>query len=383
MRMIIAGGGTGGHLFPGIAIAEEFLARDPANEVLFVGTERGIEARAVPAAGYRLELISAAGIRGKVAFSQLKGAAMMLYGYAQSRKILKAFRPDMVLGVGGYASLPMVLAARGMQIPRYIHEQNAIPGQTNRLLARFADQVFITLEESAPYFPKDSTLLTGNPLRRQILDVVRSGGRDQGAETLGSGPVAPPALRSCLHLLIFGGSQGAHAINTAMIDALPLLKENPLRLSITHQTGEKECAEVAAAYRAAGVEARITAFISDMATEYARADLIICRAGATTIAETTACGKACLFIPFPHAVDDHQRKNAEALLKKAACFMMLERELSGKSLAETIRRLAEDPELVARTGALAFSLARLNAAKLIVDEMIAAQNPLQDGREKL
>ena len=172
MKLIIAGGGTGGHLFPGIAVAEEFLSRDPANEVLFVGTERGIEARAVPAAGYRLELISAAGIRGKRTLSQLKGVAMMVFGYAQSRKILKSFRPDMVLGVGGYASLPMVLAARGMQIPRFIHEQNAIPGQTNRLLARFANKVFITLEESARYFPSVSTLLTGNPLRRQILDMI-------------------------------------------------------------------------------------------------------------------------------------------------------------------------------------------------------------------
>ena len=157
MRLIIAGGGTGGHLFPGIAVAEEFLARDPQNEVLFVGTEHGIEARAVPAAGYRLELISAAGIRGKGSISQLKGACMMLYGYAQSRKILKAFRPDMVLGVGGYASLPMVLAARGMQIPRFIHEQNAIPGMSNKLLAKFVDQVFITLEESAKFFPKQKT----------------------------------------------------------------------------------------------------------------------------------------------------------------------------------------------------------------------------------
>lgn len=361
MKLIIAGGGTGGHLFPGIAVAEEFLSRDPANQVLFVGTERGIEARAVPAAGYRLELISAAGIRGKGTLSQFKGAAMMLYGYAQSRKILKSFRPDMVLGVGGYASLPMVLAARGMQIPRYIHEQNAIPGQTNRLLARFADQVFITLEESAAYFPKASTLLTGNPLRRQILDSVGEDGKNGRAEN--------ESAAAGFHLFVFGGSQGAHAINAAMIEALPLLKESSLKLAITHQTGEKECAEVTAAYRTAGVEANVRAFISDMASEYAKSDLIICRAGATTIAETTACGKACLFIPFPHAVDDHQRRNAEALLKKDACFMMLERELTGATLAEVIQTLANDPDLVRNTGDLAFSLARLDAARIIVDEM--------------
>ena len=367
MKLIIAGGGTGGHLFPGIAVAEEFLSRDPANQVLFVGTERGIEARAVPAAGYPLELISAAGIRGKGSLSQLKGTAMMVYGYAQSRKILKSFRPDMVLGVGGYASLPMVLAARGMGIPRFIHEQNAIPGLTNRLLARFASKVFITLEESARYFPSAATMLTGNPLRRQILDMVAK-----------ANPPQPPFVKGgCeakraggFRLFVFGGSQGAHAINAAMIGALPYLKESRVSLAITHQTGEKDCADVTTAYLEAGVEALATPFISDMAAEYARADLIVCRAGATTIAEVTACGKACLFIPFPHAVDDHQRRNAEALLKKDACFMMLERELTGETLADFICRLAADPVLVSRTGEAAFSLARLDAARIIVDKMM-------------
>lgn len=369
MKLIIAGGGTGGHLFPGIAVAEEFIARDRANEVLFVGTERGIEARAVPAAGYRLELISAAGIRGKGGLSQMKAVAMMIYGYAQSRKLLKSFKPDIVLGVGGYASLPMLLAARGMQVPRFIHEQNAIPGQTNRLLARFADRVFITLEESARYFPIERTLLTGNPLRRQILDSVGSKAKDQGSgESAGSHPLPLDPCRP-FNLFIFGGSQGAHAINMAMLDALPLLKQSHTKIEIVHQTGENDHAEVAAAYKAADVKARVTPFISDMAAEYTEADLIICRAGATTIAEVTACGKTCLFIPFPHAADDHQRRNAEALLKKDACFMMLERELTGETLAETINRLAKEPDLVRRTGTLAFGLARLDAARIIVDEM--------------
>ena len=362
MRLIIAGGGTGGHLFPGIAVAEEFLARDPSNEVLFIGTERGIEARAVPAAGYTVELISAAGIRGKGILSQLKGAAMMAYGYSQSRKILKRYRPDLVLGVGGYASLPMVLAARGMQIPRFIHEQNAIPGQTNRLLSRFVNNVFITLDESARYFPAAKTMLTGNPLRRQILDMVDQISPSDAKEDIRNA--------ESFHLFVFGGSQGAHAINNAMIEALPLLKQSHINMKITHQTGEKDHSTVMAAYQAAGMEAHVTPFISNMAAEYATADLIICRAGATTIAEVTACGKACLFIPFPHAVDDHQRRNAEALLKKDACFMMLERELSGGILAGTIRTLADDPGLVHRTGEHALSLAKLDAARIIVDQMI-------------
>jgi UDP-N-acetylglucosamine--N-acetylmuramyl-(pentapeptide) pyrophosphoryl-undecaprenol N-acetylglucosamine transferase len=362
MKLIIAGGGTGGHLFPGIAVAEEFLSRDPANEVLFVGTEQGIEARAVPAAGYRLELVSAAGIRGKNGFSQLKGGLMMLYGYTQSRKILKAFRPDLVLGVGGYASFPMMLAARGMQVPLFIHEQNAIPGFTNKFLARVADRVFITLEESAKFFPIKKILLTGNPLRRQILE--------QAAKTAGEKPRTGGQGR--FRLLVFGGSQGAHAINMAMLDALPFLEQLKGKLEITHQTGEKDAEEVAEAYRRHGFDAVARPFIDDMAGAYQWADLVICRAGATTIAEVAACGKACLFIPFPHAVDDHQRRNAEALLKKQAGFMLLEHELTGEKLAGIIKELVDDPDTVRRTGLLAFGLARMDAARIIVDEMITA-----------
>lgn len=360
MKLIIAGGGTGGHLFPGIAVAEEFLARDPQNSVLFVGTERGIEARAVPAAGYQLEVISAAGIRGKGNLNQIKGSLMMLYGYSQSRKILKSFQPDLVLGVGGYASLPTVLAARGMQIPRFIHEQNAIPGMTNKFLAKFVDQVFITLEESAKFFPKQNTLLTGNPLRRQILAQATTSAGDE--PRIGG--------QGNFRLLIFGGSQGAHAINMAMLTALPFLERFISKLEITHQTGENDAAEVAETYRRHGFKATAKPFIDDMAGAYKWADLVICRAGATTIAEVTACGKPCLFIPFPHAVDDHQRRNAEALLKKEACYMLLEHELTGERLAGMIRELLDDPDTLRRTGKLAFSMARLDAARIIVDEMM-------------
>ncbi|NVN90883.1 MAG: undecaprenyldiphospho-muramoylpentapeptide beta-N-acetylglucosaminyltransferase [Desulfuromonadales bacterium] len=383
MRLIIAGGGTGGHLFPGMAVAEEFLSRNSGNQVLFVGTERGIEAHAVPAAGFRLELISAAGIRGKGVLAKLRGAGMMLNGFRQSRNVLDSFRPDAVLGVGGYASLPMLLAARSVGVPSFIHEQNAVPGMTNKLLARVVDRIFITVEESACFFPARKTLLTGNPLRRQILNLLVRGSGDGGPGVGDQGPgtrdrkkhdsgfAGPesPVPDPRFHLLVFGGSQGAHAINLAMVSAMTHLKLSGLCLDITHQTGEKDCSEVAAAYAALGVKARALPFISDMASEYARADLIICRAGATTIAEVTAMGKACLFIPFPHAVDDHQRKNAEALLGKSACFMLLERELSGERLAETISQMAGDRELVRRTGKLAFGMARLDAAEIIVNEI--------------
>jgi UDP-N-acetylglucosamine--N-acetylmuramyl-(pentapeptide) pyrophosphoryl-undecaprenol N-acetylglucosamine transferase len=357
VRLLIAGGGTGGHLFPGIAVAEEFLSRDSGNEVLFVGTERGIEARVLPRLGFRVEFIEAAGIRGKGAFSQIKGMSMLLYGYSQSRKILKAFRPDLVLGVGGYASGPLVLAARGMQIRRFIHEQNAIPGMTNKVLARVAGEVFISLDEARKFFPKGKTLLTGNPVRREILTTARAE-RNAGSE--------PGGFR----LLVFGGSAGAHSINQALMGALPYLSGCRERLLVTHQTGENDLDEVRQAYENAGFRAEVIPFINDMAGAYRGASLVVCRAGATTIAEVTACGKACIFIPYPHAVDDHQRRNAEALLKQGAGFMLLERELSGENLAKMIIELMGAPERIARTEESARSLARLDAAQVIVDEML-------------
>lgn len=377
MKLIVAGGGTGGHLFPGIAVAEEFLSRDPANQVLFVGSERGIEARAIPRLGYQLELISAAGIRGKGSLAKLKGAAMMIYGYAQSRKILHRFQPDLVLGVGGYASLPMVMAARGMEIPRYIHEQNALPGMSNKVLSRVANKVFISLEESAKFFPKDCTLLTGNPLRKQILEMLTQ------TETENP-PSIPPLLKGgsepCeqrgFNLFIFGGSQGAHALNVALPQAVAQLSPEQQRLiKIIHQTGEADLQQVQAAYQANGLEADVRPFIDDMATAYRQADLLICRAGATTIAEVTALGKACLFVPFPHATDDHQRKNAEALLKKGACEMLVEQEIGGKGLSEAIARLMENRDALKLIGENAAALARLDAARVIVDQMLEGVQP--------
>jgi UDP-N-acetylglucosamine--N-acetylmuramyl-(pentapeptide) pyrophosphoryl-undecaprenol N-acetylglucosamine transferase len=357
MKLIIAGGGTGGHLFPGIAVAEELMSRGPEHQVLFVGTENGIEGRLLPRLGWPHRFIPAAGVRGKGTLGQLKGLITLLFGYAESRKVLKDFRPDLVLGVGGYASAPLVLAARGMQIPRFIHEQNAIPGSTNRMLSHVADVVFISLESSARFFPKDRTLLTGNPLRRAILEQVGQA----------AGEVAAPESK---RLLVFGGSAGAHSINEAVLAAVPLLAAQFPTLSITHQTGEKDLEAMRAGYAGAGFAATVVPFIDNMAAAYHAADLIICRAGATTIAEVTACGKPCLFIPYPHAVDDHQRRNAEALLGAGAAIMLLERELTGDRLAQEIGSLLGDPGKLAAIGAAASSLARLDAAKVIVDEML-------------
>jgi UDP-N-acetylglucosamine--N-acetylmuramyl-(pentapeptide) pyrophosphoryl-undecaprenol N-acetylglucosamine transferase len=355
MRLIIAGGGTGGHLFPGIAVAEEFLARGAGNEVLFVGTERGIEARLLPKLGYRLELISASGMKGLGTTRKLMGAGRLLWGYAQSRKILKEFKPDLVLGVGGYASAPLVLAAKGMGIPRFIHEQNALPGITNKVLGRIANGIFISMPESASFFPEQKTTMTGNPIRKEILWSFH-----ERTRLAGNG----------FSILVFGGSAGAHRINTALIEALPHLERVRERLKITHQTGEKDLERVREGYREHGFHAEVKTFIDDMSAAYGAADLVICRAGATTIAEVTACGKGCIFIPFPHAADDHQRKNAESLLKRDAGFMILEEELTGERLARQILSLMDQPERLADIEKNARSLAQLDAAQAIVAAMM-------------
>jgi len=358
MKLIIAGGGTGGHLFPGIAVAEEFLALNPANEVLFVGTDHGIEARLLPKLGYPLALISASGMKGLGTAKKLLGAGRLLYGYAQSRKILKEFRPDLVLGVGGYASAPLVLAARGMGIRRFIHEQNAAPGLANKVLGHFVDRVFISMQEAASAFPEKITLMTGNPIRKEILWGFQERQRSVG---------------DSFSVLVFGGSAGAHRINTAFIEALPFLMKVKERLRITHQTGEKDLVEVRDGYRALGFQAVVSSFIDNMSAAYAGADLVVCRAGATTIAEVTACGKGCIFIPFPYAADDHQRKNAESLLAREAGFMILEEDLNGEALAHEILDLMEHPEKLARAEKNARSLAQLDAAQAIVSAMLENQ----------
>lgn len=359
MRLIIAGGGTGGHLFPGIAVAEEFLARGPENQVLFVGTSRGIEARMLPKLGYPLALISASGMKGLGTARKLLSAGRLLYGYAQSRKILKEFRPDLVLGVGGYASAPLLLAARGMGIRRFIHEQNAAPGLTNKILGRFVDGIFISMPESAGFFPKKITIMTGNPIRKEILWGFQERVRSVG---------------DCFSVLVFGGSAGAHRINTALIEALPHLESVKHRLRITHQTGDKDAERVREAYRSRGFQAQVTSFIDNMSAAYGAADLVVCRAGATTIAEVTACGKGCIFIPYPYAADDHQRKNAESLLARGAGFMVLEEDLSGELLAADILALMEHPERLAEVERNARGLAQLDAAQAIVAAMMQKED---------
>jgi UDP-N-acetylglucosamine--N-acetylmuramyl-(pentapeptide) pyrophosphoryl-undecaprenol N-acetylglucosamine transferase len=357
-RLLIAGGGTGGHLFPGIAIAREFTARNGQNAVLFVSTGNSFERKTLSRAGFPLQTVSVAGIKGRGIWQKLKSLALIPLGIVQSGWIIRNFKPDLVLGVGSYAAGPVVLTAWMAGIPVVLHEQNILPGITNRALARFARRIYVSFENTAGRFDTAKVRLTGNPVRREILQPPAAEEReDEG------GPDPPPVL----NILIAGGSQGAHAINMAVVAAIRLIRQKE-RLRVVHQTGAADEDPVRAAYAAQGVTAVVGAFFDDMDRRYRRADLIICRAGATTVAEITAVGKAALFIPFPFAADDHQRLNAEALAEQGAAEMIEEKHLAAADLAERIDRFATDRTALDRMADQARKLGRPEAARLIVDD---------------
>ena len=356
MKIIIAGGGTGGHLFPGIAIAEAFMKRDTAADILFIGTERGIEKRVLAPLGYRLSLLDVEGIKNR-GWMKALGAFLKIPGsMGQSYRILKAFSPHVVIGVGGYASGPAVLMARIMGIPTAVAEQNALPGVTNRILGRFVNRVFLSFPDKDHWFPAGKTLVTGNPVRESFREAVRK--------------KVPEEKRDRFSLLIFGGSQGAHIINLAVMEALADLEVIKNSLMIIHQTGTNDYDQVAAAYAARGFTADVRPFITDMPAAYQQADLLICRAGATTVAEITATGKAAILIPFARAVHDHQTKNAEVLVSAGAAQMIVEADLNGKRLADVIRTLQANPETVAEIENMSLKLGNWGAAADIVEACI-------------
>lgn len=350
MRIIIAGGGTGGHLFPGISIAEAFKIREGRNVVLFVGSRRGIEEALIPKMGYELRTISASGLRGKPFARKLVSLWTIPLGIAASARIIGEFRPDLVIGVGGYASGPVVLAAFLLRIKRAIQEQNAIPGSTNRLLGRLSDAIFISFQESRSYFPESKTILTGNPVRRNFLQEFEENRKgDQ------------------FNLLIFGGSQGAHRINEKMVEALGWLEGVRDTLNIIHQTGSNDQEFVSRNYQRRGFRALVKAFIDDMAPCYRDAHLVICRSGATTVSELTVCRRASILIPYPHATHDHQTLNAKALVKAGAAQMISNSDLTGKLLANTILHLHRNRDEILTMEKRAGDLAQPNAADQIVD----------------
>ena len=352
-RMVIAGGGTGGHLFPGIAVAQAFKARQAENRVLFINAGRPLDIQVLSRSGWEYRTIPIQGIKGRAAWRQLGTAFMIPNAIWKSMQALKAFHPHLVLGVGGYAAGPVVTAAWWLGIASALHEQNQLPGITNRILGRMVDHNFLSFEDSAERFNPHKTTISGNPVRDEILTPA-----DQ----------APVPDEKGFTLLVVGGSQGAHAINQAVIEALQRLKclEG---LQIVHQTGPEDESWVAKAYAAAGITATVGAFFDDMAREYRKADLILCRAGATTVAEITAMGKAALFIPFPHAADDHQTRNARALVAARAAEMIAQKDLTADLLVEKILAYAQDRPLLARMAANARKLGKPEAAVTIVSKL--------------
>jgi UDP-N-acetylglucosamine--N-acetylmuramyl-(pentapeptide) pyrophosphoryl-undecaprenol N-acetylglucosamine transferase len=357
LRVVIAGGGTGGHLYPGIAVARELLARRPGTQITFAGTAQGLEARVLPREGFALDLIRSEGIKGKSILARARGAWLVPAGLWGAWRIVSRRRPQLVIGVGGYSSGPVVLVAALRGLPTMVLEQNAVPGLTNRLLSRFVGAAAVTFDSTREYFGAKA-FVSGNPVRPEFLESV--------------GPLTEAGVDdqpSIAGILVFGGSQGAHAINVAMVEAAEELAADS-RLHITHQTGERDVEMVRAAYRSAGVQAEVEPFLYDMGQRLRHADVIVCRAGATTLAEIAAAGKAAILIPLPTATDDHQRRNAEALAATGAAVLLPQSEASGGVLAGRILALVGDRAARIRMARAVRALARPDAAKVIVDRAL-------------
>lgn len=348
MKVIIAGGGTGGHLFPGIAVAREIQRRSSQAKVLFVGAEQGIESRIVPKEGFELRTLKLGGIKGVGAMRQLKNLMRMVKGLFKARTILQEFRPDIVIGVGGYASFPMLSAAILGGYPRVIMEQNAIPGLANRVLGRWVDFAAVSDARTQSYFGKRA-VVTGNPVRPEFKSIPPK-------------PHVPPYT-----ILIFGGSQGAQSINRAVMESLDSLADWKDRLRFVHQTGERQLDEVKRAYAGKGFEADVRVFFNDFHRQYAAADLIVARSGATTVAEIKAAGRAAILVPFPFATDDHQTKNARAMEDENAAVLISNAELSGQRLGATVRELLNDPKRLEEIEKNARRIAILDAEQRIVN----------------
>ena len=358
LRVIISGGGTGGHLFPGIAIGKELKKRYSDSTVLFITGRRRIEGEIVSRAGFEAKSIDIEGLMGKDISRMALSLLRLMKGSIQSLAIINYFKPQLVVGFGGYTSGPVCLMAWIMGIPTAVHEQNSFPGITNRLLAHFVQRVFISFAETGRYLKKDKCLLTGNPIRDDILAL---------------GPQKREGKRDFV-VLVMGGSQGAKAINRATLSAIKELRKEGLIPFIIHQTGREDFKRVADEYNLLGHKAEVTAFIEDMALAYRRADLVICRAGATTIAELTALGKASILIPYPYAINKHQDANARHLVNTGGAVMVLEEELEGKSLSKKVRMYMENREELKKMSFIALNSGRPQACKVIVEQLMELIN---------
>ena len=370
MRVIIAGGGTGGHVIPALAIAQQLKKQFDA-EVLFIGTARGIETRLVPQAGFPLQLIQVGALKNVSLMTRAKTMFDLPRALWTAGRIVSDFRPDVVIGVGGYASGPAMLAAIRRRIPTLAFEPNVVPGFANRLVARFVSAAAVHFEETCEYFR--NAKVTGVPVREAFFNLPAS---DNVSAKAAITRRESPRGESVPTLLVFGGSQGAHAINQAMIESLPGLREKIPALHIIHQTGQRDYDSVLAAYQRLGMttgeatcrsSGEVHKFIDDMPATFARADLLVCRSGASTVGEITAAGKPAIFVPFPRAADDHQNVNARALERAGAAVVVEESNLEAAYLVETIVAMLSDPVRLRRMSEAARSLAHPKAVEEIAE----------------
>lgn len=367
LNVVIAAGGTGGHLYPAVALAREFLRQEPHARIVFVGTGRDVEAKVLGHEGFELETITARPVMGRGALGAIRGVCALPMGLWQSLRVLRARRAGLVIGIGGYASPPVVSAAFLLGIPRVILEPNAFPGMANRMLGPFANRVFLGFESASRAFRRSTVRVVGSPIRRELFEEL-------------AGCAAPNRPHSPV-LLIFGGSQGARAVNEAMIHALPHLEHLRGRITIVHQTGDADQAEVRAAYEARGVAAEVEPFLFDMPRRLEAASLVVARAGAMTLAELTVCGRAAILVPLPHAIHDHQARNARVLESAGAAVVIPQAELTGERLAGAIAELIGNPARLDQMGRASRTLGRTDSAEVIVRDCLALVEQAPGARE--
>lgn len=346
--MIVAGGGTGGHVFPGIALAEAFLSLCPGGTVSFVGTREGLEARAVPARGFPIDFVPSAQVRGK-GIAALAGAVRMASGVPAAVAVLRRRRPDLVFGVGGYASVPVALSAAILRIPLFLQEQNSVPGRSNRFLARRAVRVFTGFSGAIPFFPRGRAEVTGNPVREEIVSAARSRGGEWPAE-------------SPLSVLALGGSQGARAINTRVLDMARKARREGAAIRFLLQTGTREHEAVARSVREEALPVDPFPFTDRIGELFPRCHVVLMRAGALSIAEAALFGRPCVLVPYPHAADDHQAGNAEEFCSPGAGRWLRESEATAERLWTLLWELGSDRAARERAGAAAVSFSRPGAA---------------------
>ena len=369
LRVVITGGGTGGHLFPGVAIAQEFRARDPQNKTIFIGTGKSIEMSILSKTPFKYKSIVAEGIKGRGFVKLVRSILKIPRGIFESILILKGFRPDLVIGVGSYSAGPVVIGAWLLGIKIVLHEQNVLPGVTNRILSHFADRIYVSFNYTKAGFNPQKVRVTGNPVRHEILQCKRNQSKPKIEEGTEIADLRPGFSQDRLPftILIVGGSQGAHSLNLAVMEAVEYIKERD-KFFFVHQTGADDEKRVKDTYLRYGIACTVKSFFDDMAKHYQKADLVICRAGATTVAEVMAIGKGAIFVPYPFAADNHQVLNARSIADRGAAEMILQRDFSGKLLARRINYYASKPEALYRMAARAREFGRPDAARIIVDD---------------